>query len=129
MIRLRENDINKLSYLTEISEHDLSKLAALDLINDTAVIDMLIRNDWKAIMRKKTKYTTKQVVQALAIEYDVTPSRVENAIYYKKQLLYSCKECGRTIPKPTAIANGDLCDKCFSRQIKVHSYESSDGSV
>lgn len=130
MIKLRETDINKLSYLLDISVHDLSKLAAMGLLNDAAVIDKLIVNDWQTIKRKRgKKYTSNQIAQALATEYDVSISKVTTAVYNKKDNLYICKQCGKTISKVKFVANDGLCDQCICSTIKVHSYELNDDGV
>lgn len=129
MIKLRENDIKKLSYLTKISEHDLNTLSSLGLLDDINVIDMLIYNDYQHIKRKKVVPAKALIIQSLAAEYDLSASRIENAMYKKKKKVYFCSVCGKTMPQSKYKKNNKVCNKCLSKNIKILSYESSDGGV
>ena len=47
MIRLREKDIEKLSIILQLPQYTIEKMAAMNLINDSLAVDMLMVYDWK----------------------------------------------------------------------------------
>ena len=50
-IRLEDADIRKLSEITQISEFDLQKLYTEGLLNDSAVINRLMKYDFQFLKR------------------------------------------------------------------------------
>lgn len=71
MIRLREKDIEKLSIILQLPQYTIEKMAAMNLINDSLAVDMLMVYDWKKLKNTK-KYTVKQILQAIMDEYQVS---------------------------------------------------------
>lgn len=118
MIRLREKDIKRLANVTEVSEADLMKLVAMNLIAHGYAVDRLIQYSYKKLKRTK-RYTPKQMVEALMREYSVSRSKVYNAIYGKKAKTYYCNECMRKIPVSEYKRNNGLCDHCVSENIVI----------
>jgi DNA-directed RNA polymerase subunit RPC12/RpoP len=118
MIHLREKDLHKLSAVTQIPFEELCKLSAMCLLNEPIAVDLLIVKDWRKLKAGK-RYTRKQIIGALMDEYKVSSSKVESAIYNKKEHLYHCSSCGRRIPKGEHTRNESICDKCVSRSIQL----------
>lgn len=80
MIRLRQKEIDKLSIITQLPQHDIEKMLAMGLVNEPIAIDLLVVYDWKRLKKEK-KYTVKQITQALMNEYDISRTKVQSAAY------------------------------------------------
>lgn len=118
MIRLRQKEIDKLSIISQIPQHDIAKLFSMGLIDEPIAIDLLVAYDWKKLKQKKI-YTVKQITQALMEEYDISRSKVQYAAYGKKKHTYSCTKCGRRILKSESLRNEGVCDRCISMSIQI----------
>lgn len=118
MIRLREKEIEKLSIILQLPQHNLEKVASMGLINEPVAIDMLVVYDWKKLKRDG-KYTVKQIIQALMDEYQISRSKVQSAVYGKRKHTYSCQKCGKRITKSESVRNNGICDMCVSKSIQL----------
>lgn len=118
MIRLREKDIEKLAIILQLPQYTIEKMAAMNLINDSLAVDMLMIYDWKKLKNTK-KYTVKQILQAIMDEYQVSKTKVQAAVYGKRKRTYSCQQCGKRITKSESTRNSGICDACVSKSIEL----------
>lgn len=118
MIRLREKDIEKLSIILQLPQYTIEKMAAMNLINDSLAVDMLMVYDWKKL-RSSKRYTVKQILQAIMDEYQVSKTKVQAAVYGKRKRTYSCQQCGKRILKSESVRNSGICDACVSKSIEL----------
>ena len=118
MKRIRDKALEKLSALTEVPLSELHKLHALGVFDSGAVFARLMAADFKRI-RKCKRYTVRQIVTAIANEYQVAPSTVHNAIYEKKKREFICTKCGKVVKKVELNRNSGVCDDCVAKEIEV----------
>lgn len=118
MIRLREKDIERLANFTGVSEADLTKLVSMNLIDHGYAIDRLIQYSYRNLKALK-RYTPGQMIKAMMLEYNVSDSKVKNAIYGKKAREHYCSECMKKISATVYRRNNGLCDSCFARHIVI----------
>ena len=117
-IRLEDAEIRKLSEITQISEFDLQKLYTEGLLNDSAVLNRLMKYDFQLIKRMG-KYRPGQIIARIAMKYHVSTNRVHTAIYQKKAPLVDCEECGKLVGKAEYNRNNGLCDNCVAKSIEL----------
>lgn len=118
MIKLRDKDIEKLSAITKLPSSSLALLSSMGLLDSANTTNLLILHDWKTLKKTK-KYTVKQIIQALMEEYGASRSKVQSAIYLKKQKMYYCGTCGKRISKGEHLRNEGICDLCVSKTIQL----------
>lgn len=118
MKRIQEKDLSKLSTITGIPLESLSKLHAMGLFDESKIIDILIKDDYKRI-RTGGKYSVRVITSALMHEYQVSKGKVQSAIYHKRKREFICSQCGKTIKKAEFQRNEGLCDACVINNIKL----------
>lgn len=118
MIRLKEQDFEKLAEATGVSQFDLQKLYSMQLLHDSVALDLLIKHDFKRL-RYKDKFRTAHIVARLSEYYAVSQEKVRNAAYCKAKRYYYCEKCDRRIAKRIYARNNGLCDKCAAEAIKL----------
>jgi len=114
---LTNEDVAKLSSIVKIPIPLLSQLYSMGMLNWQLARDKLILNDYR-IIRRKSKYTSKQIILALMNQYNVSRSKVEEVVYLKREKRFFCLECGEKIGKTDSIKNDGLCDKCLAKTIE-----------
>jgi hypothetical protein len=88
MIHLQEKEIIKIAEIAELQPSDIQRLIALDLLDEHAVFDKLIRYDYKRVSRTKA-YTNEQVITFLTNKYRMSKSSIQAIIYRKNKRAYS----------------------------------------
>jgi hypothetical protein len=117
MIKLRPKDIEKLSGIIKIPIADLARMSAMHILNEGAIIDLLIRYDFRKT-RKNKNYTAGQITFALMDEYKVSSGKVDMAVHAKTNKRCYCDKCGLKVRKPEYIRNKGVCDKCVAKSIE-----------
>lgn len=118
MIELKENDIQKLSEITEIPCHDIQKLYTMGLIHEANALNYLIKHDFDSI-KKMGQYRTFHIVRRICNKYHVSKTKVHNAIYQKRSAYFYCGNCDKRIGKSEYVRNNGLCDDCVSMSIDL----------
>lgn len=118
MIRLKEQDFEKLAEITGISQFDLQKLYAMQLLHDSIVLDLLIKHDFKKL-RYQDKFRPTHIIARLSEHYAVSEEKVRNAAYCKPKRYYYCEKCDRRIAKRVYLRNQGICDKCAVAAIEL----------
>ena len=118
MIRLKEQDFEKLTEMTGVSQFDLQKLYAMQLLHDALVLDMLIKYDFKKL-GYQDKFRSAHIIARLSEHYGVSEEKVRNAAYSKPKRYYYCEKCDRRIAKRVYLRNQGICDKCAAAAIKL----------
>lgn len=118
MIRLRDKDIEKLAIILDLPKFAIEKMAAMNLVHEGIAVDTLIAYDWKRLKKNK-RYRVRQIIQALANEYQVSKTKVEAAMYNKRKCIYSCQQCGKRITKAASVKNNGLCEECVVKSIVI----------
>lgn len=118
MKKLQDKDFEKFSALTGVSMVEIQKLHAFGAFDESLIIDHLIRYDFKRL-RKGGRYTVKQICAAIAEEYQVSLSKVHNAIYDKRRREAVCSKCGRVVKRAELNRNQGVCDICVIDSIEL----------
>lgn len=118
MNRIRDKDIQRLATVTKVSLDDMTKLVSMGLINHTPAMRLLVKHSVQKLKRKKY-YKVRQIVAAVASEYGVSTSFVEDSMYSKQRRYHYCTECMRKISAADNKRNHGLCDDCVSKNIIV----------
>ena len=118
MIALNEQEIVKLSAITEMTPMQIQKLLTMGLIDEKRAIDMLILYDFRRIKRRKL-YTVSQIVEAIIEKYKVPKSRVNKVIYGKKVKHYYCDKCSKEISNRERKRGHGKCDHCVAIEIAI----------
>ena len=111
MIALRPKELAKLSTITNIPQESLQLLHSLHVLEESMVIDLLVKFEYTKI-KKTQKYKSKHIIAALSKEYQITESKVKNAIYNKKEPPHHCRICGKPITKNRYSMHDALCEDC-----------------
>ena len=118
MIKLQENEIQKLAVLTELTPMQIHHLLAIGIIDEQRALDHLILYDFRRIKRRKV-YMVSQIIEAVMEKYKVPRSRVERIIYAKKTKRYYCDKCAKEISKRERNRGNGKCDRCFALEIPI----------
>lgn len=118
MIKLQEQEIHKLSSITELSPMQIQKLLAMGLVDESRALDVLILYDFKRIKRRK-QYKVGQIIEAVMEKYKVPRSRVERVIYHKKRKRYFCDKCSKEISSREKKRGNGKCDHCIALEIEL----------
>ncbi|MDE6156844.1 MAG: hypothetical protein K2F78_01730 [Muribaculaceae bacterium] len=117
MKRLTEKDLQKFSTISGVSMIELLKLQGLGALDEKRIIDYLIRHDYKHIQRGG-KYTHNQIREAIMLEYQISKTKVDAAIYEIRKKEYVCPQCGSIVSSKTTLSrNGGVCEKCVIKSI------------
>lgn len=116
-LKLSDKHLYKLSAITGIQLQTLVDLSAMGLLNSPRTLELLVKYDWKLLTKKR--YTADQKIQALALEYNYSISRIRELVYSHNHIAYYCKDCGHEISKLLSKQNDGLCDKCVIKSIKL----------
>ena len=115
---LTSKDFRKLAKETGVTAFQLEKMYAMGLLRTARITDLLIRYDYKEIMRSG-RYTREQVVMRLMAYYQAGQSKINDAIKDRYSKYHYCDACGKIIDKRTFIRNEGLCDECKSKTIEI----------
>lgn len=118
MKKIQDKELQKLSQATGVALADIQKLYAYGVIDEVKTIDKLIKVDFRRL-KASGKYMIKQIVAALAEEYQVSKTRITSVSYGKKITETVCTKCGRRIGKAEYKRNNGQCDECVIKSIKV----------
>lgn len=113
---LSVSDIQILSDLVNIPEDILSTLHNLGMINISSTLNIIIRNEYQALI-KDGSCLKKDAVILLGEKYGISKSSVE-IIVYKKEMNKKghCSSCDRKVSKYKHQKNNGLCDSCSLKQ-------------
>lgn len=119
MIRLDNNEIEKLSDATGVSVMDLQKLYAMGMLKESAALECLVRYTYGKI-KKMGNYTPTQIFFMLTNKYKISRYAAENMVYSKHKPKYYCEKCGVEMKKSQYIRNDGLCDKCVALSVDLN---------
>lgn len=115
--KFNNKHLNKFSGISGVDLKDLLILDELGALDSTGIIFLLVKNDYKKLT-EGTEYTGRQIRDALAKEYNISPHYVESIIYNKKNnKMFFCK-CGEEMSQYKFTKNKGVCDKCIAESIK-----------
>lgn len=117
-IKLTDTEFRKLSEETGVSQFDIEKLYAMKLMQDSMILNYLIRHDFYAVKRLG-RYKPSQIVTRIVMFYHVTRTRVIAALTSHNAASYYCEECGKIIRKCDYLRNEGLCDDCVAKSIEL----------
>lgn len=109
----------RVSSIVKLPLEKLVELDSLGLLSHSGVVSLVIRRDWKSLVKRKENYTNEQIIKALSNEYNVTPSFVSSSVKAKRRMPYYCKECGKEIGYTEFNRNNGLCGHCVIKSIKI----------
>ncbi len=108
----------KVADVCHVSYEAVVRLRDEGCLNEKNVRNHLIKNDYWSLMRTN-KFTRKQAIARVADIYGVSENVISLALRIHETNACHCRECGVKISRVRWIANGYLCDKCASKQIKT----------
>lgn len=117
MIQLQQKEIEKLAAITGTTPMQITKMLALDLLNQQRCLDGLLAYDWRRLKQRR-KYKVSQIIEALMERYKVGKWRVEKAVYYKKKKKKYCTECQKEISGREYSRGNGKCDSCVAKEIE-----------
>lgn len=118
MKKLQGKDLEKLSIIAETPLVHIQRLHSMGVLDDRAVFLHMMSCDFKRI-KSRGYYTTKQIIAALANEYQVTEGVVKRAINSSKPKEFLCLQCGRLTDKKELKRNRGVCDQCLTNEIVI----------
>lgn len=116
--QLRPKDLQKLSAISGVSADSLEKLNALNLISVPSARDTIIYHYYR-LLKKRRKYTTSQITDAIMKEFGISRSQCGNIFYQKKELHYYCDKCFKRVSKTMYENNDGLCKRCVATTIEL----------
>lgn len=119
MIRLDNNEIEKLSDATGVSVMDLQKLYAMGMLKESAVMECLVRYTYGSI-KKMGNYTPTQIFFMLTNKYKISRYAAQKMVYNKHKTKYYCEKCGIEMKKSKYLRNDGLCDKCVALSVDLN---------
>lgn len=119
MKKLTDRHLQKLVVVTELPLEKVVELNDMGILNSERVIELLIKFDWKLLMKRNNNLLARQRIKAIAKEYNVSDYYVKKCVYTHQQLNHFCQHCGNEITKLEYSRNGGLCEKCAVESIKI----------
>lgn len=112
--KLSVSNIKVLESLTNTPKDILQQLHNLGLIDTSSALNMIIKNEYQALIQGKA-CLKKDAVMILSGKYEMSKSCVE-IIIYKKEINKKrrCASCHKMVSKYKYQKNKGLCDECNS---------------
>ena len=115
--KLTESDLRKYTELSNVPVEILLSLNDLGALDVVAIHISLIKYEYQKLV-EETKYTGKQIAEALAEKYGVSRHYVETIVYNKlKDKTYYCIKCGTEMSKYKFSQNKGVCNQCVVSEI------------
>lgn len=117
---LNEKELNKLSGIVNVPEVYIKQILDRNLLDLPAIRSLLIKKDYKRVCNENPQYSKAQIVQAIAIEYEVSVGFVHTLVYNKvTHPIKKCKVCGAEMTNYKFTKNRGICDNCAIPNIEV----------
>lgn len=118
MIRLKDEELQNLSAITEVPVIHLRKLISTGVLTEDRAIDFLVMYDFRKL-RRRGQYRLYQIYEAIARKYNIKPSRVTRLYRIKNRKQYFCESCGTPITKGQWMKGHCKCAKCVVSDIEI----------
>lgn len=117
--KLTDKHLKKLVIVVGLPLEKVVELDSMGLFDAERAVALLVKYDWRLLLKRANNYTANQRIKAIAKEYNVSEYYVRKIVYSRNTGHYYCKKCGIEITKLQNTRNQGLCEECTVDSIKL----------
>ena len=119
IFKLTDKHLKKLAIITDLPLEKVSELSSMGLINSSRALALMMKYDWKLLMKQANTMPSSIRIRAIMDEYNVSENRVKEAVYSGRVVEFFCRECGKKILMGDYTKYHGLCEDCAVKSIKI----------
>lgn len=119
MKHLTEKHLRKLVSIIGVPFETIVKLDAMNLLDASGVLSLVIKYDWKKMVAKNPRFTNDQLMRIMVNEYNVSQGFIASAVKAKRNSVHFCRECGEEIGPDEYRRNSGYCSHCYVNAVRI----------